>query len=231
MLDLERLHRFRSLLPWDSGGTFNVVQRHIPIREARFVPGLGDGFAGVWDRERPEEPIARFRDTDEGQSQAEGLATKLLFEDAFAQRLVPGERLYVSWEEPRWVPRASFGEIATDERMKKMLGGHRVGPAYFQTWPGPWLLLEEDDGEQWPPIPPTGNPGRWFLYVFAYEGSDDCFDLLCEGFFATRKEAQAYAARVYSTEGPWMPVPDDVPRDLLATIRWASSRRPERSVG
>ena len=32
----------------------------VPWRELRHVPGLGDGFLGIWDREAPGEPIARF---------------------------------------------------------------------------------------------------------------------------------------------------------------------------
>lgn len=32
----------------------------VPWRELRHVPGLGDGFLGIWDREAPGEPIATF---------------------------------------------------------------------------------------------------------------------------------------------------------------------------
>jgi hypothetical protein len=33
---------------------------HVPWRELRHVPGLGEGFLGIWDREAPEEPVATF---------------------------------------------------------------------------------------------------------------------------------------------------------------------------
>lgn len=200
-LDLDRLGGFRGLPPYESGGTYGVAQRGIPIREARFVHGIGDGFAAVWDRDRPGEPIARFPDTNEGQDEAASLAHQLLFEHAFAQRLIPGERLCVPWAEPRFVPLSGPSE-GTRKALEEKLGGS-LGPAYSKTWPGPWLLLEEEDGERWLPSALTATQGRWFLYVFTSAEPDGVFDLICEGCFATREDAQANAARAHSTEGPW----------------------------
>jgi hypothetical protein len=33
---------------------------HVPWRELRHVPGLGDGFLGIWDRAAPDAPMATF---------------------------------------------------------------------------------------------------------------------------------------------------------------------------
>ena len=37
-----------------------IGRKAIPWRELRYVPGLGEGFIGIWDREAPEAPITRF---------------------------------------------------------------------------------------------------------------------------------------------------------------------------
>ncbi len=36
------------------------------LEEQRYVPGDGEGFLGVWDREHPEAPIARFLSSIDG---------------------------------------------------------------------------------------------------------------------------------------------------------------------
>ncbi len=46
-----------------------VDPSHVPWRELRHVPGLGDGFLGIWDREAPSEPIARFPVSRRGEAQ------------------------------------------------------------------------------------------------------------------------------------------------------------------
>src|SRR6266511_3728860 len=46
-----------------------VDPSHVPWRDLRHVPGLGDGFLGIWDREAPSEPIARFPVSRRGEAQ------------------------------------------------------------------------------------------------------------------------------------------------------------------
>jgi len=46
---------------------FMLGSERVHWRDARFVPGVGTDFLGIWDRERPGEPIRRFPRTARGE--------------------------------------------------------------------------------------------------------------------------------------------------------------------
>ncbi len=51
-------------MDWMTDG-FWCVDRGVSWADYRYVPGVGDGFIGIWDREAPDRPT-RFADTREG---------------------------------------------------------------------------------------------------------------------------------------------------------------------
>jgi hypothetical protein len=78
----------------------SVAWRPISLARRRFVYGHGDGFVGVWDRLRPGAPIARYAQTEEGESQAFGEAHSRMFEETLSRQRLSDRRLFVPWREP-----------------------------------------------------------------------------------------------------------------------------------
>lgn len=203
---------------------FDLLQRYLLWKVARYVAGYGSDFVGVWDRNRPEAPIERFPADRRGFTQAYMAVHHLLFEDVLARKELPGLRLFLPRIEPRLVEQHISPDFldhvhglnakrraAWEEDLKR--GGLMV-----RTAPGPWLLTEEDPDENWSP---AHFGGRFFVYVRGLTGTEteDELDFLCQGNFPTEQHAREAASRQHA-EGEWRPVPDDVPRNLLATVRW-----------
>ena len=197
-LDLVSLGGFRR--PFDLLPRVSLVQRELSVRDARYVAGHGDGFVGVWDRERPAEPIERFDEDEE--ARARGLVYRLLFEHQLAQKKLPGLRLVHPRQKERLLEREWRGR-----------------PAYAALPGGPWLVLEEEPDDSWRPAVPWGS-GRFYLYVFPREHVVE--SLVCHGAFASVEDAHE-AARSFGADGEWIDVPAGVPRDLLSTVRWVEA--------
>jgi hypothetical protein len=122
VVDAGSLGGYEAPLPWMTEA-FVLGNRRIPWREARHVPGVGAGFIGIWDRESPQEPIARFRLSGRGESEAmhelHRLQEPLLLGEVGAEELagferpldvLPTARLIareLPWKEARYV--AGYG--------------------------------------------------------------------------------------------------------------------------
>ena len=50
------------------GESTRIGDQRVAWRDARFIPGVGADFLGIWDRERPTRPIARFSRTSRGEA-------------------------------------------------------------------------------------------------------------------------------------------------------------------
>jgi hypothetical protein len=82
---------------------------------------------------------------------------------------------------------------------------------------GPWLLTEEDEDEAW--TPSVSGTGRFYLYASGWTDDRNELNLICQGNFATEEHAQEIATQRYA-QGEWREVPEEVPRNLLETVRW-----------
>jgi len=192
-----------------------LVVRRVPVRNARFVLGRGRDYIGVWDRTQPAEPVARFRDNHKGQEEAEALVYDLLFVDVLSHKSLPGSRLYLSRKKAKWIRQRGRGSVNAVRRP-----------------PGPWLISEEDEDENWlADVVGGGDRPRWFVYVFVEEDvfveeeQEDNSHLWCVGASSTLETAKQLASH-HLARGHWQEVPADVPRDLLSTVRWLLAGSP-----
>ena len=202
--------------------TFRLIMRELPWKDVRYIAGYGAGFLGVWDRERPSAPIEQFSADHAGMLEAYETVGRLLFEDVLASKDVPGLRLYLPRVEPRMVKQEidpGFLErieelspeqrAAWEENLKR--GMWARSPA------GPWLLTEEEEDAAWPPS--VSGAGRFYLYASGFTDAQGELNLICQGNFPTEAYAREIATRRYA-QGEWREVPDEVPRNLLDTVRW-----------
>src|SRR5438067_3589844 len=56
---------------------YRVAGEDLPWADARYVPGVGADFLGIWDREDPSMPAFRFPRTSRGESQLEAELERL----------------------------------------------------------------------------------------------------------------------------------------------------------
>jgi hypothetical protein len=177
---LDELGGYRAtLLAFDQ---LNPGYRSIEPTDARFVFGSGDGFVGVWDRERPEGPIDRFDESLEGKHAAQQRTEALLFE---------------------WL---AEGVRVDGLREAALAGG----------WVPGLLLVEEDPHPVWKPSLPVDD-GNANLYLVDPDGGATHYG----GGDAERVKRFAES---YFDSPTWVPVPDEVPRTLAATLDWVASR-------
>lgn len=202
--------------------TYRLIQRELPWKDARYVAGYGAGSFGVWDRAQPDGPIEQFSADHAGMVEAYEAVGRLLFEDVLARKELPGLRLYLPRVEPRMVEQQIHPEFldkiqglspeeraAWEENLKR--GTWLRSPA------GPWLLTEEDEDEAWPPS--VSGTGRFYLYASGFTEAQGELNLICQGNFPTEEVARETATRRYA-QGEWSEVPNEVPRNLLETVRW-----------
>ena len=98
------LETLRGLVrPLEVGDTMRLAQRELSLRDARWIAGEGDGFVGVWDRERPDEPVERLARGFENEQRAERTAELLQLAHELANRRLPGVRLWLPRSLPEWV--------------------------------------------------------------------------------------------------------------------------------
>ena len=203
-------------------GTYRLIQRELNWKDARYVAGYGAGFLGIWDRERPSAPIEQFSADHAGMLEAYETVGRLLFEDVLARKELPDLRLYLPRVEPRMVQQ----QIPPDflERIQELSPDQRAAweenldrGMWVRSPAGPWLLSEEDEDEAWPPS--VSGAGRFYLYASGFTDAKGELNLICQGNFPTEEHARETAARRYA-QGEWLEVPDEVPRNLLETVRW-----------
>ena len=209
--------------PLDVAPTLRLITRELPWTEARYVAGRGSDFVGIWDRERPEEPVERFPSDHSGLMQAYETVTRLSFEDALSRNELSGLRLYLPRVRSRLVqqqiPPEFFEHLQGISPAERAAWEEKVKSSWVRAPSGPWLLTEEDGAETWPPM--IRGTGRFFLYAYGLTGreTEDELALVCQGNFPTEKDAREAASKRYA-QGEWRPVPDDVPQNLLDTVRW-----------
>jgi hypothetical protein len=233
-IDARSFGGYEVTLPWMTEA-FIVGSRLVPWRNARYVPGAwadfigiwdrdgyGAGFLGIWDRERPSAPINQFSADHVGMMEAYETVRRLLFEGVLARKELPGLRLYLPRVQPRIVQQQISPDLldhiqglspeqraAWEENLKR-------GP-WFRSPAGPWLLTEEDEDEAW--TPSVSGTGRFYLYASGFTDALSELNLICQGNFPTEEVAREIAARRYA-QGEWREVPEEVPRNLLETVRW-----------
>lgn len=83
---------------WDPGITVHptVGLTEIDLNTTRYVAGRGEGFAGIWDRDNPSQPIETWPDTHDGRAAMARRRFELVEAAIFAETLCLGER--------RWAP-------------------------------------------------------------------------------------------------------------------------------
>jgi hypothetical protein len=201
---------------------FRLIQRELPWNDARYVAGYGAGFLGIWHRERPSAPIRQFSADHAGLMEAYEAVGRLLFEDVLGRKELPGLRLHLPRVEPRMVEQ----QISPDflERIQELGPEQRAAweenlkrGAWIRSPAGPWLLTEEDEDEAWPPS--ASGSGRFYLYASGWTDDVNELNFICQGNFPTETDARDIAKRRYA-QGEWREVPEDVPRNLLDTVRW-----------
>jgi hypothetical protein len=202
--------------------TFRLIQRELPWNDARYVGGYGAGFLGVWDRERPNAPVEQFSADHAGLLEAYETVGRLLFEDVLAREELPGLRLYLPRMEPRMVEQQISPAFL--ERIQELSPEQRAAweeslkrGMWVRSPAGPWLLTEEDEDEAW--TPSVSGTGRFYLYASGWTDDRNELNLICQGNFATEEDAREIATQRYA-QGEWREVPEEVPRNLLETVRW-----------
>jgi hypothetical protein len=176
--------------------------RHLHPRDWRFIPGWGDGFAAVWDREAGPEPVVRFNGR--------------------------GDR--ARWRATEWASMATLELLAAKKQLgpDRWISAHQVNP-YDSTGHSRakvFLVAFEDEDSTWATIPGDGFDRAGFRIHELW--------LLVDGLdisAATERpspdaEVAKHSARRWGAVGDWARVPDDVPRTLLATARWAVLESP-----
>ena len=168
--------------------------RALPIRISRFVPGWGKGFAGVWDREDPTEPVMQVRRRKEADFEAIIWAYGRM-ETLLAERKEVGA--------DRWVARRRATPYDRDEDRSTM-----------------FLLTLEAADPDWPPVRAEDlDQAGFYLYQLNPHETDGVLSHI--GFVhALEVDAKADAVR-WGAVDEWIRVPDTVPTNLLATARWA----------
>ena len=209
--------------PLDVLPALRLIMRELPWKAARYVAGHGSDFVGVWDRERPGEPVERFPSDHSGLMQAYDTVASLSFEDALARKALRGLRLYL----PRVQPLVQQ-EVAPDflDHLQGLIAEDRAAWAenlqrgsWVHTPSGPWLLTEDDEDDVWRPS--VGGSGPFYLYGYGFTGVETAGELLlvCQGNLSSEDDARQSPARRYA-QGEWREVPEEVPRNLLETVRW-----------
>jgi hypothetical protein len=87
--------------------------------------------------------------------------------------------------------------------------------SYSMTSGVPWLVLEEEDDEEWRPTMDFTRSGSFYVYGVGYGE-----ELACRGRFESGELAQAYVAQTDNAHGEWHHVPASVPPTLMSVLRW-----------
>jgi hypothetical protein len=194
------LGEFQGFIEGD--GHFPIVgEEHVNWEQVRWVLGFGEGFYGLWDRERPDRPIGRWPRTFEGRQQARAEQRRLFDDVIIQQTKLPGERSWIRLPD-RWPGSALLVHLA---------------PARYAS-----LFLTSDPPRTWAVTKPgravisSGMAGRVGLEIPSPRTS------MVEYPLNNMTELQRIApAFVFGeTVGDWHAVPDSVPRGLLETVSW-----------
>jgi hypothetical protein len=100
------------------------------------------------------------------------------------------------------------------------------------SWPGPWLIVNEPEASPGWEEQMFGR-GSWHVYAFTGDETPPAFDNLMFGCLsaAPSMDDGILEAHRRGHGGPWLDIPDEVPWDLLSTVRWLVAQERERGAG
>ncbi len=130
------------------GDTTVVGPQRAAWRELRHVPGLGQGFLGIWDRESPDEPVATFVVSRRGEAR---LRQEL-------ERLQPAAGASGGWHE-RFDPVDGSASI----------GGERLAAAVFEGEEVVGVVVVAEQGSSGEASAYLVRPGDGIRHVYSLE--------------------------------------------------------------
>jgi hypothetical protein len=128
-----------------------VDGRRTDWQGARYVPGLGRGFLGIWDRESPGEPVATFVVSRRGEA-------RLLDE---LERLQPGSRGEASRD-------AWYGRFDRVDG-KETVSGTRLASAVFEDDDVTGVVVAAEHGHEGEPAAYLVRPGDGIRHVYSLD--------------------------------------------------------------
>jgi len=188
--------------PLDRLDHFFPGGRRMLWREARFIPGFGSDFVGVWDRTNPDGPIKRFKRAKRGENAALRSAYRLQEQHLLRAKIVHRRR----WR--------ALGRYESLPRNKRGL---------FPIW----LITEEEPDETWQVHGPFPQHG-FFVYRLQRDGGQPSVNLVRTA--ETLEEAQRIAAG-FGARDAWSEMPSELPPTLFASARWALENPTEEELG
>ena len=181
-------------------GGFFPGGREYDVLQSRFVPGWGAGFAAVWDREHGAKPVVSFKGKDEARYRAIDWARQAMMRILAADKVLGPDR---------WI--STSREVPYDDGVWKSTL---------------WLLAYEDADPAWPPHGTQGEEADGYVANLITKLRDG-FDLDAMPIVSRpNAEYALHQAEGYGASNDWLRVPDEVPRTLLETARWATQDSP-----
>jgi hypothetical protein len=159
-------------------------------QEIRHVPGLGQGFLGIWDRESPDEPVATFVVSRRGEAR---LLEELGRLQPRARITGAGRREHGSAE--GWYSRFEPVDGAAT------VSGERLASAVFEGDDVTGVVVAAEHGHDREAAAYLVRPGDGVRHVYSLESLEALAAML-----------ERYLGEVELSE--WIPLPDDAPPDL-----------------
>jgi hypothetical protein len=182
-------------------GGFFPGGREFQLVNSRFLPGWGNGFAGVWDQDGGSQPVVRFKGGDRARDRALDW-THVAMMRILAEAKVIGP--------DRWV--SSYAEIPFEAPPMDRF-------AVF-------LVAFEEADPTWPPNGVQGMEVDGFL-IHQIVKMRDGFDIQATSDLPDRDpDVVKRRAMEWNASGDWVRVPDTVSSTLFETARWAVEESP-----
>jgi hypothetical protein len=159
-------------------------------QELRHVPGLGQGFLGIWDRESPDEPVATFVVSRRGEA-------RLLEE---LERLHPPAPIAEAGPRGRVFVDAWYGRFDGIDGTAT-ISGERLVSAVFEGDHVTGVVVAAEHGHEGEPAAYLMRLGDGVRHVYSLESLEALTGML-----------ERYLGEVELSE--WIPVPEDAPSDL-----------------
>jgi hypothetical protein len=181
-------------------GGFLPGGREYDVLHSRVLPGWGHGFAAVWDREHGAKPLVSFKGKDEARYRAVDWASQAMMRVLAANKVLGPDRWLSS------SPEVPYGHGAWKSTL--------------------WLVAYEGADPSWPPHGTQGIEADGYV-VNTVVKLRDGFDIAAMPIVSRLDPDYAlHQAQAYGAGNDWQRVPDDVPRTLLETARWAIEDSP-----
>jgi hypothetical protein len=159
-------------------------------QELRHVPGLGQGFLGIWDRESPDEPVATFVVSRRGEARLLEELSRLQPPAAVGETVPRGDGLVDAW----------YGRFDRVDGAATIFGDRLVS-AVFEGDDVTGVVVAAEHGHEGEPAAYLVRPGHGVRLVYSLESLDALTAML-----------ERYLGEVELSE--WIHVPEDAPSDL-----------------